>query len=504
MDRLERLSQVAASNPNDAGIWLELADALLDLGAVDPAQHMVARARACEPSTAQQWSSMGELLLRLGDPAAALDALRAATILNGEDAHAAALYAETAIDHGAAEEAEELLERATCFKDPAERLYLIARAKEAQNQIAAALETVLEAIRDGTTPMKAHAVLAARLARRVERFDIYERALRRLCVLDPTSVDHAVELVDCLIRRSQDTSAMQVLSRAAALPQRSARDLEALGARFAKLGDGERAQAHLEAAVNADPGSMSARILLAQTYEASGRLEHAISLYRSVATAAPSTPGVSLRLGTALMKIERYAEAAAALVKAVAAAPDDADIRSLLTQALMMSGDAEAPWTKEGGLSGDLSVFKVEELIEFLGIQRATGQLLLTSNGRQGVIRIEDGMLTQTRYSGQTSLVSLLIEKGFMTTERARALPQEVTTDDLRLAEVLLKSGEITTPQLEAILQARVEQGIMQMLGWAAGRAQFEPQPPQAGPAFGFKHQRILMSVMAQLDEARR
>ena len=504
MDRLESLSQAAAENPNDAGVWLQLGNALFELGAIDPAQHMVARARACEPASAQHWSSLGALCLRLGDRVSALEALRAATILDSEDAEAAILFAQTAIEHGAPDEAEDLLMRTHCLDDKAVRHFLLARAKEAQGDLNAALEHVLKALSGPEEAMYEHVELAASLAKRLQRRDIEERSLLLLRRLNPRHVAHVIELSACLVRRGRTDLATQELERIGSGDDITADERAQIGAAFLELGDAARARAQLQVAVAQRPREAASRVLLAQAFEGEGNLTQAVAVYREALAVEPDRSGIHALVGKALFKAGRYAEATPNLVRAVSDTPDHAELRSILTRALLMSGDAETQPAKEGSLSGDLSVFRVEELLEFLGIQRSTGKLLLTSNGRRGVIQIVEGRLTQARYPGRASLGTVLVARGLVAAEQVRTLPREIIDDDPQLARVLVDARAIDPIQLEAVLQSRIEQGIMHILAWADGRARFEPETDAETPAFGFEHQQILMSVMARLDEQRR
>ena len=66
LDLLEALSREADERPDDPEVWLRLTEALLEQNAVEPARHLLARARTSEPSTAKQWRQLGELGLTHG------------------------------------------------------------------------------------------------------------------------------------------------------------------------------------------------------------------------------------------------------------------------------------------------------------------------------------------------------------------------------------------------------------------------------------------------------
>ncbi len=500
MDRLAHLSQAAVDNPNDAGVWLELGGALLDLGAVAPAQHMVARARACEPASAQHWSSLGTLLLRLGDGESALEALRAATILDNEDREAATLFARTAIEHGSPEEAEDLLNRATCLGEEPVRAYLIARAKQARGQTDAALNYALEAIRRADAPVFEHVEFAARLAGKQVRYDIEERLLRFIRQIAPRHVEHMVQLSRCLERRGRTDLAVRELERISQYDLTGA-EREQVGSRYLELQDVDRAREQLQRAVQARPREVSARLLFAQALQRQGALDEAIEAYRAALQVDATRPGIHALLGAALLNAGRYADATPVLIQAVSESPEDSELRAQLTRALLMSGGAETQSDREGSLSGDLSVFRIEELLEFLGIQRATGKLHLTSKGRSGIVQIVQGRLTETIYPGCSDLATTLLSRGLLRPEQVAAMSPAQRQDEPRLVRALLEAKLVDPGVLEAVAQARIEQGVMHMLGWADGRARFEPEAAHEAFSFGFEHQRILMAVMTRLDE---
>ena len=504
MDRLETLSQAAANNPNDAGVWLELGDALLEIGAVDPAQHMVARARACEPASAAHWSALGALLLRLGDKASALEALRAATILDSEDRDAAALFAKTAIEFGAPEEAEDHVNRALCLANDPMRPYLLALAHEAQQRFSSALDHALQAVRSIDPPEYDSVALAARLANRLKRFDIEERSLLMLRQMDPENITYAMKLADCLVRRGRTDIAVEELDRISRLPSLQAHQREQLAERYLYLNETARAREQIEDAVTERPQAAKSWLLLARALELEGAVDDAVVVYRSALEVDPNRKGVHARLGNALFKAGRYAEATQSLVRAASETPDNQEVRAQLTRSLLMSGNVETQPAGEGSLSGDLSVFRVEELLEFLGVQRSTGKLLLTSKGRNGVVQIVEGKLTDAQYPGRPALSTVLVARGLVPKERLRTLPKEVLEEDPRLAQVLAEAGDVRGTALEQILRARIELGVQHILAWADGRARFSPEPSPGAPMFGFEHQQILMSVLTRMDEGRR
>lgn len=93
------------------------------------------------------------------------------------------------------------------------------------------------------------------------------------------------------------------------------------GRLFFEMGDYLSAANELEPVVDAVPGDLSARLLLARAYYHSARLHRAEATLREVIDRAPSEAYAYLMLGRALQRQSRHAEAAAPLSIAAAMNP---------------------------------------------------------------------------------------------------------------------------------------------------------------------------------------
>jgi tetratricopeptide (TPR) repeat protein len=197
------------------------------------------------------------------------------------------------------------------------------------------------------------------------------------------------------------------------------------------------------------------------------------------------------RLGRVLKAVGDPAEALQALRAASALAPADVEtVRDLAELALSQGRSAEAveaidralshreapelvalrdrvehgpdPSQASGpSLTGDLAVFRLPEILEFLGMQRATGLIQVSSNGREAVVRLAEGRICDVSAPGHH----------------------------------------------EGPREQRVIVGIRQLLLWEDGSVHFQPQEPLdavESPETGFEHQGILMQVMKAIDEDQR
>ena len=101
----------------------------------------------------------------------------------------------------------------------------------------------------------------------------------------------------------------------------SAEGLTNLGVLYLGTGRGDQAIAALQRAVVADPSLMGARNTLAVAYARSGDLSRAVDEWRQVAAMRPDDPDILYNLGTALLQLNRPAEARPVLERFVATAP---------------------------------------------------------------------------------------------------------------------------------------------------------------------------------------
>lgn len=310
LDLLEALSREADERPDDPEVWLRLTEALLEQNAVEPARHLLARARLSEPSTARQWRQLGELGLRLDEPGPALEALRAAVVLDGDDFGTVALFARTALEQGHADEAEAMLRESLARRDDPELRIVLGMA---------------------------------------------------------------------LARRGEHTAATR--------------------------------------AVRHDGGD--------------------------------TLSGV--------------------------------------------------------GFTGDLEVFSLPDILEFLALQRATGSLEIMSKGRLGTVRMAEGLVVEVSHPDRPSLVWTLIAEGRLSRARLNQIPVELMLDEPALGRALVERGLMDGDAVRDTFRSQVEDGIYVLLGWKEGHVRFHTvAAAQGAQVEGFEARWVLMSALKRIDEERR
>ena len=153
------------------------------------------------------------------------------------------------------------------------------------------------------------------------------------------------------------------------------------------------------------------------------------------------------------------------------------------------------------GFTGDLQVFSLPEMLEFLAQQRSTGTLQILSKQHSANVHLHEGRITDVEHPLRPSLLSMLNERGQTMNARLRALPIEVMADEASLCKVAVEEGIIQPEVLQDAIRARIEDGVFRVLQWTESYAQFRTGPPAPAIHEGFDAHWILLSVMQRLDE---
>jgi tetratricopeptide (TPR) repeat protein len=266
-----------------------------------------------------------------------------------------------------------------------------------------------------------------------------------------------------------------------------------------KMGDRHGAVASWRMVVAAVPRDPEALVSLGNALSVANQPEEAIEVLRRAAAASPSAETLT-HLGRALIAGGRPQEAVVELEDAVRQAPgwqpaieelarararlEDAtratpDIRAELRD---FTGSADLPLTllpeeeheSAQGLSGDLAIFPLPDLLEFLRIQSATGRVILRGERGEGWLMLERGRLIDADAPGCAPL---------------RALPVD------------------SPAVLRAAFAHRVTSAMRVLLSWKQGHLSFLPVRPgeSCDPRIevSVDLQMLTLDLLRQEDEAR-
>lgn len=157
--------------------------------------------------------------------------------------------------------------------------------------------------------------------------------------------------------------------------------------------------------------------------------------------------------------------------------------------------------------TGDLQLFAVPDLLDFLNSSRRTGTLVITSENGIGAVHLKDGFIAGAASPNSTNMGDLLIEEGVITADQLESAieNQKTKSPDRLLGSILLDLGMVERVQLQAALEAQVRGALGEMVGWTNGRFAFEPD--RNGPAnpseieLNLDTRGVLLDVLRQYDE---
>jgi hypothetical protein len=158
--------------------------------------------------------------------------------------------------------------------------------------------------------------------------------------------------------------------------------------------------------------------------------------------------------------------------------------------------------------TGDLQLFAVPDLLEFLKSSRRTGTLVVTSESGIGAVHLRDGMLTGAASPRCTNIGDLLITQGAINQDELRmaTIAQEVDSPDRLLGELLVELGSVDAGTVKGALRKQVFLAVKEMVQWTVGRFAFEPdkrshEQARSGVEIELDTQAVLLDVLRQVDE---
>jgi hypothetical protein len=158
--------------------------------------------------------------------------------------------------------------------------------------------------------------------------------------------------------------------------------------------------------------------------------------------------------------------------------------------------------------TGDLQLFAVPDLLEFLKSSRRTGTLVITSEGGIGAVHLKHGNITGAASPRGANMGDLLLRTGAMTEEQLRdaAQYQREHSPDRLIGSILVEQGFVDRGTLQRALGTQIKDAIYEMIGWGSGRFAFEPDKRSQMEAdeitIELDTQEVLLDALRRLDEA--
>lgn len=157
--------------------------------------------------------------------------------------------------------------------------------------------------------------------------------------------------------------------------------------------------------------------------------------------------------------------------------------------------------------SGNLEVFCLPDLLEFLRAGRRTGTLVCSSVRGIGAVQLTQGMLTGAIAPGTPRFQEFVVSQGKLSqgdlTAELSKLPAH--QHPVPLGTALVRSGKLSQADLESLLRSQIEMAVSELLEWNEGQFAFEPEP--ASPEtksiieISLDPQSVLLEIFRNLDE---
>jgi hypothetical protein len=168
------------------------------------------------------------------------------------------------------------------------------------------------------------------------------------------------------------------------------------------------------------------------------------------------------------------------------------------------------PVPREPVFAGQLELFCLSDLLEFLRSGQRTGKLRLESAGTVGTVRMRRGRITSASSPNVGTLGDYLVRHAVINGEQLRALLQEQHqgASGKSLGRLSIDRRLATAADVRRALVAQVQDAVRELKDWVTGSFAFEPEPaPEPSLSdieLELDPQAVLLTIYAEDDEARR
>lgn len=164
---------------------------------------------------------------------------------------------------------------------------------------------------------------------------------------------------------------------------------------------------------------------------------------------------------------------------------------------------------KDSAFSGELQLFALPDLLEFLRVGRRSGALIIKGPAGSGAIYLRDGMMLSASAPSSGDLGAILVETGKATSAQIeRAKRTRLRDSQRRLGAILLEDEQVAATDLRDATSAQVYRAMRELVNWTTGRFAFESEREDpvlpAGLAVPLDPQGVLLDVFRVMDEESR
>lgn len=126
-------------------------------------------------------------------------------------------------------------------------------------------------------------------------------------------------------------------------------------------------------------------------------------------------------------------------------------------------------------LVGSLEDLGLADILQIVSLARKSGRLLLRSEGGEGWIALQDGLVRGALVKGEREgLRALLVGPGHVAAEVFDRAAKSAQGEERVLADALLEEGALSAESLQSARRDGVERAVMRMFSWRTGEFRFE------------------------------
>jgi hypothetical protein len=159
----------------------------------------------------------------------------------------------------------------------------------------------------------------------------------------------------------------------------------------------------------------------------------------------------------------------------------------------------------EAVLQGNLSAFRLPEVLTFLSTTRKSGRLTIANDGKEAYLFFEDGALV---YAGSNQerfrLGAILLRKKKMTRAQSERIDALMAGDGGRFGQHAVKEGVLTEAQLRDFLKVQVSEIVYDCFVWDGGTFAFtddSAQIPQHAVTISVDLANLIMEGARRIEE---
>jgi tetratricopeptide (TPR) repeat protein len=166
----------------------------------------------------------------------------------------------------------------------------------------------------------------------------------------------------------------------------------------------------------------------------------------------------------------------------------------------------EAPKNHRGMMfSGNLQLFALPDILEFLRSGQRTGTLLCSSTAGIGAIHLRRGRITGAGSPSTKGLKDYLIAIGAVSKENVQRVDQDELGERTLIGGLLVRLGIVTEGDVRLALRDQIRDAVKELMSWGVGQFAFDPEKvietAEGDVPVELDPQDVLLNIFKEMDE---